>query len=51
MIRRGRVCCVNDVIIWDGLKDLMYEMNEERYVIIEIRPDECIYGSGLDIIC
>ncbi len=43
--------CVSERVLWGGLKDLMYKMNEEKYVMIEVRPDECIYGSGLDIIC
>lgn len=50
-IRRGRVGRVSDVIMWGGLKDLIYEMNEEGYVMVEVHPDECIYGSDSDIIC
>jgi len=29
-----------------GSKDIMQEKNEEEYVVIEVRPEGCIYGQG-----
>ena len=37
--RGGWVGCVDHVVLWGGLKDLMQEKNEERYVMIKVRPE------------
>ena len=34
---------------WGALKDLMQEKNEERYVMIKVRPEGWIDGLGSDI--
>ena len=33
-----------------GANDLIQETDEKGYVMIEVRPAECIYGSCLDVI-
>ena len=47
-IRGGWVGRVNSVFLSGGLKDLIQEKNEEGYVMIEVRPEGCIDGSGSD---
>jgi len=31
------------------VEDIMQEKNEERYVVIEVRPEGCTHGPCLDI--
>jgi len=38
------------VVLWGESKDLMQEKSEERYVMIEVCPEGCIYGIGSDIL-
>lgn len=47
-MRGGGVGRVNSVFLSGGLKDLIQEKNEEGYVLIEVRPEGYIDGSGSD---
>ena len=35
-------------VFW-GVEDLMQEMNEGGYMMIEVRPEGCVYGLCSDI--
>ena len=46
---RGRVGCVAGGGFWGGLEELIYEMGEKKYGVIEVCPEEYMDGSGSDI--
>ena len=45
----GRVESCGRKGFWGGSKDLMQEKNEERHVMVEVRPEGCAYELCSDI--